>query len=225
MAKRSLTSAAALLISVAALIGTAAPTYAFTKPPPSDACPCAPLTSTCNQAGAVASYGDAYTNILTVTGVFPHARNHTIELITKRGTVHLDGSTQSDANGNYRFDIPIPTGAIGQTEKLNAFPEKNNRRGGSRVNNFFRTIGYFACLTAQEAGGQLTISYDGAGWKSGGGFDSNFYLDGHLTYRSFSPMTSTTTFSIPCPSLGTHDVSIRHYGYAVAMSFSIESCG
>jgi hypothetical protein len=228
MRKRAVIGVASLLLSAVSIVGMAVPGHAQSQKPGIEniklstvtwtAYP--PLTPSCGQPNAITSYGSAYTNVFTIIGSAPHHPNQTIDLWTKRGIDPMSGETQSDANGNFQFDIPVPAGLA------NGGPQHNWREkfiiAPDNAPKVFAKdwvhVAPFACLTAQESGGRLTISYDGGGWDG-----AEFFLDSRHVSHS-EDMTTTKTFSIACPGVGSHSVLIEARGRKVTLTLSVDSC-
>lgn len=226
MGKRAVLGVAGLLLSSISMAGLAMPAHAqqpvitnirlssvtWTAYPP--------LTPSCGQPDAITSYGTSYTNVFTIIGSAPHHPNQTIDLWTKRGIDPMSGETQSDVNGNFQFDIPVPAG-LANGGRGNNWREKFIIAPDNAPKVFTKAwvhVAPFACLTTQESGGRLSISYDGGGWDG-----AEFFLDSRHVSHS-EDMTTTKTFSIPCPGVGTHDVTISARHREVALSFSVATC-
>jgi hypothetical protein len=132
----------------------------------------------------------------------------------------MSGQTQSDANGNFQFDIPVPAGLANggpgnnDYEKFIIAPD-NAHRVFTKV---WVHAAPFACLTAHESGGRLTISYDGGGWDG-----AEFFLDSRHVSHS-EDMTTTKTFTIACPGVGSQSVLIKARERKVTLSIPVASC-
>jgi hypothetical protein len=219
---------ASLLLSTMSIVGMAVPGHAQSQQPgiqnitlssvTSTAYP--PLTPSCTQPDAITSYGSSYTNVFTIIGSAPHHPNQAIDLWTKRGIDPMSGQTQSDANGNFQFDIPVPAGLANggpgnnDYEKFIIAPDNAHKV----FTKAWVHVAPFACLTAHESGGRLTISYDGGGWDG-----AEFFLDSRHVSHS-EDMTTTKTFTIACPGVGSQSVLIKARERKVTLSIPVASC-